>query len=107
MSNTPIHTTNLTENAHQGIYDVGAHESAVTSHDGCCPFTTKQPAAVIDSSTLLTPRQTAGLLSISLSTLYRMVERRDLAALRVSRTLRFAPADIAAYLEARRTAPKS
>jgi len=46
------------------------------------------------TSPLLTLHEVAQLLAVSRNTVYRMVNRGALAAYRVSRSLRFHPADI-------------
>lgn len=107
MSNTPIHTTNLTENAHQGIYDLGAHEPHRADAHGPGTFKTKhsQPVLPASSSPLLTPKQAAAHLGVCVSTLYRLVERRELAVVRVARTLRISPDDLHQFIERGRTGP--
>ncbi|MBI3182075.1 MAG: helix-turn-helix domain-containing protein [Myxococcales bacterium] len=51
---------------------------------------------------MLTVRQVAERLGVSTATVYALVERGELAHVRVSNAIRVAPADLAAYLEARR-----
>ncbi|OGL88343.1 hypothetical protein A3H75_02335, partial [Candidatus Uhrbacteria bacterium RIFCSPLOWO2_02_FULL_51_9] len=56
---------------------------------------------------LLPPRETAMWLGISQATLYRLVERREIAVVRISNSLRFTEQDIEAYIASRRTAAGS
>lgn len=51
---------------------------------------------------LFTIDEVAELLRISKTSVYRLVERRELAFCRVGRTLRFTQADVDAYLRDRR-----
>ena len=46
-------------------------------------------------------------LGISQATLYRLVERREIAVVRISNSLRFTEQDIEAYIASRRTAAGS
>jgi excisionase family DNA binding protein len=55
--------------------------------------------ATRDGTVLLTPADVARLASVSRETIYREIERGELAALRVGRQLRIDPADFAHYLE--------
>jgi excisionase family DNA binding protein len=51
---------------------------------------------------LLTLEEVAGFLRVSKTSVYRLVERRELPFCRVGRTLRFSRTDLEAYLKARR-----
>ncbi len=51
---------------------------------------------------LLTLEEVAGMLRVSKTTVYRLVERREIPCWRVGRSLRFAHEDLTAYLRARR-----
>jgi len=51
---------------------------------------------------LLTLEEVAAFLRVSKTSVYRLVERRELPFCRVGRNLRFRPKDLEAYLEARR-----
>ena len=51
---------------------------------------------------LLTLDEVAALLRVSKTSIYRLVERRQLPFCRVGRSLRFTPEDIDEYLRARR-----
>jgi excisionase family DNA binding protein len=55
-----------------------------------------------DLESLLTVRQVCEALSISRQTLYRLLERGDLVAIRVSQSPRFRPSEIQNYLDQRR-----
>jgi excisionase family DNA binding protein len=57
--------------------------------------------------TLLTVSEVCGLLSISKQTLYRLLHAGELHPSRVGERLRFAPADVRAYLERHREAVSS
>jgi len=48
---------------------------------------------------LLTSSEVAELLNVTITTVYRLIERRALKTYRVARRLRFHPDDIHAYLE--------
>lgn len=54
------------------------------------------------SSALLTLDEVAAVLRVSKTSVYRLVERRELPFCRVGRSLRFTREDIEAYLQARR-----
>lgn len=62
--------------------------------------------AVVDGGRghLLTVRAVAARLGVCRATVYDLVSRGDLAHVRVSNATRIAPADLAAYVEARRNA---
>ena len=51
---------------------------------------------------LLTLEEVAALLRVSKTSVYRLVERRELPCCRVGRSLRFTRGDVTAYLRARR-----
>ena len=51
---------------------------------------------------LLTLQEVAAFLHLSKTSVYRLVERRELPFCRVGRNLRFTREDLEAYLEARR-----
>ena len=51
---------------------------------------------------LLTIEEVAEFLRVSKTSVYRLVERRELPFCRVGRSLRFSRKDLRAYLEARR-----
>jgi len=51
---------------------------------------------------LLTLEEVAQVLRVSKTSVYRIVERRELLCCRVGRNLRFTREDVAAYLRARR-----
>ena len=51
---------------------------------------------------LLTIEEVAEILRLSKTSVYRLVERRELPFCRVGRNLRFTRKDLEAYLEARR-----
>ncbi len=51
---------------------------------------------------LLTVREVAERLAVSTATVYALVERGELPHVRVSNAIRVAPADLAAFIEARR-----
>jgi excisionase family DNA binding protein len=55
------------------------------------------------SMSLLAPRTVANLLSVSLTTVYRLVERRLIAFVRIGGRLRFLQGDVEAYVTAQRT----
>ena len=58
-----------------------------------------------DSNTLpnmLTPDDLAGILRISKTSVYRLVERRRIPFFRVGGSLRFAKSDVLAYLNGNR-----
>ena len=55
-----------------------------------------------DLEPLLTVREVCELLAISKQTLYRLLGRGDLVAIRVSQSPRFRPSEITAYLDANR-----
>jgi len=55
---------------------------------------------------LLTVRQVAARLGVSTATVYRLVDRGELAHARVSNAIRFAPADVAAFLESHKAGGK-
>lgn len=59
------------------------------------------------SHRLVGVRAVAQELGISESTVYRLVDRRELAVHHVGRTLRFTRADLASYLAKRRVSPDS
>ncbi len=54
---------------------------------------------------LLTPDETAQLLRVSKSSVYRLVERREIPFYRLRGNLRFDQGDIDAYLERCRVGP--
>ena len=54
------------------------------------------------SSVLLTIDEVAAVLRVSKTSVYRLVERRELPFCRVGRSLRFTHDDIETYLQARR-----
>lgn len=56
---------------------------------------------------LLTPQETSEVLKVSITTVYRLVERRELPVYRVGRALRFSKQDVADYLASGRVAPAS
>ncbi|HCU47998.1 TPA: hypothetical protein DIC39_02995 [Patescibacteria group bacterium] len=47
---------------------------------------------------LLTPQETAGVLRISLSGIYRLVDQRELRFYKIRRSLRFDKKDVLEYL---------
>lgn len=49
---------------------------------------------------LLTLDQVAAKLQVSMSTVRRLLDRGELKAVRIGRSLRVRPADLAAYIEA-------
>lgn len=51
---------------------------------------------------LLTARETAFFMRISLRKLWEITNRREIASVRIGRSLRYAPADISAYIETKR-----
>jgi len=51
---------------------------------------------------LLTPEEVMGILRVSKTTLYRLVERRTLPFLKVGGVLRFSEDDLASYLHGKR-----
>ena len=56
---------------------------------------------------LLTAEQAAKALSVSQSTLTRLTKGGDLPCVRFFRTLRYSPADLAAWIERRRVAEQA
>jgi excisionase family DNA binding protein len=57
------------------------------------------------SASLLSPREVGSLLGVALATVYRLVERRVIAFVRIGGRLRFTPTDVDAYIEAARVKP--
>ena len=53
----------------------------------------------LDQDQLMTPPEACRMLQVSLPTLYRLVNQRQLQAHRVGRQLRFMPQDLRDYLE--------
>lgn len=80
---------------------------------GRCSFTSKDPRGARDKDEaerhrpLLSPLKAADLLGMSVSTLYRMVERQEIGFYRISGSLRFSEDDVHTYLASRRVAPRS
>jgi excisionase family DNA binding protein len=54
---------------------------------------------------MLTPDDLAGILRISKTGVYRLVEKRQIPFFRVGGSLRFAKSDISAYLSGNRIEP--
>jgi len=65
-------------------------------------MTTKSTPSNINGQNLLNVRELATLLKVSATSIYRLVERRDIPFVRLPRGLRFREADVEAFL-ARRT----
>ncbi len=63
--------------------------------------------AVSPGKLLLTLEETAQLLSLGKSTVYELVARKELPAVKRGKSLRFARQDIEAYVERLRRAPDS
>ena len=57
----------------------------------------------LDQEQLKTPLEACRMLQVSLPTLYRLVNQRQLQAHRVGRQLRFLPQDLRDYLERGKT----
>jgi excisionase family DNA binding protein len=55
--------------------------------------------------TLLTVQQVASSLDVSKMTVYRLIEHKELVALRVGSVIRIHPGDFAAYMRNARTVP--
>ena len=51
---------------------------------------------------LLTPRELAAVLKVSLTTVYRLVDRRAIPFHRISRKLRFSTADVDEFVKSSR-----
>jgi putative molybdopterin biosynthesis protein len=58
-----------------------------------------QTATPEDTQPLLTPRDAAEQLAVSLKTIYREIDRGELPALHAGRQIRIDPADLRDYLE--------
>jgi excisionase family DNA binding protein len=59
---------------------------------------TRRPRLLEASAALLTVREVAALLSVATATVYDLVERGELAHVRVSNAIRIARADLEAFL---------
>ena len=70
-------------------------------------MTTVSRAAEHLSAPLLRPREVANLLGVSLPTVYRLIDRREIAFMRVGGRLRFSRADVESYIAERRIDPVS
>ncbi len=57
---------------------------------------------MIRATGLLTARQAAEQLAISTRKLWELTQRRDIPSIRIGRSVRYAPADLAAYVDAKR-----
>ena len=60
----------------------------------------------MESESLLTPKQLASRLGMSLPWIYKEVEKRSLPFLRLGEAIRFDPEEIKAYLQTRRNIKK-
>jgi excisionase family DNA binding protein len=58
-----------------------------------------QPPTTVDRRPLLSPRDVADIAGISLKTVYREIDRDNLAALRAGHQLRIDPYDFRRWLE--------
>lgn len=56
-----------------------------------------------DTSQLLTARQAAAQLAISTRKLWELSNRREIASIRIGRSVRYAPNDLAAYIASQRS----
>lgn len=64
-------------------------------------------ASSLCTTSFLTLQDVARLLRISPVTVYRLVERGELAVYRIARRLRFSPKDVTSYIEHRRYGPQA
>lgn len=66
----------------------------------------RTPAAPQSSGGLMTARQAAQFLSIGLRTLWSLTTAREIPHLRIRRSVRYDPADLARWIERRKEGPR-
>ncbi len=79
----------------------GAHTEPAPSRGISSPAPNGAPQSGGTGPPLLTPQQAADALAISARTLWSLTERGEVPAVRIGRAVRYAPADLAAYVESR------
>lgn len=102
------HVRHLTDGLEPRDNDTAAYDGAPREPVGHCPLTTSRHVrAEPERPSLLSPRQAAERLGVSLCTVYRLADRRALAVIRIGGSLRFSRSDLEAFIRVSRTPPRN
>ncbi len=71
------------------------------------PLASSVGTQAIVGPVLLTPRDAARLLAISERTLWGLTQRREIRSVRIGRSVRYAMADLATFVDGLRATPES